>query len=286
MQRLRIFVVLVVAWGGFALGSGAAAAAPPGTTDVSVAVPMTCTGGRAHTITVAATLPNRVRAGRAYTVTNLTTDVPNGGAVTLTATDGHPTTFAAGSEGSTTTQLVAAAKPGGAITLQVASAAYLVPGSIAGPRPILIPGIPVFCTPAAPVTLGDIKVIGHGSGPDAPTTAIDVTVGLRTEIIGQPFVSNPSRVTATVSTELHPGDTFSLADLQVVVPSVPFGQQATVVVDGADPATVTPTSTHTVTAQPGQTVDLRLVRVDYDIGVVTSAPISSGHLASIPVADP
>lgn len=282
MQKLRIFAVLVVACGGFTLGSSAAGAEHPGTTEVSVAVPMTC-AGQARTITVSATLPTRVRAGRAYTVTNLTTDVPNGGAVTIAADAGHPTTFAAGSEGSSTLQLVAAAKPGGTTTLQVTGAGYLLPGSLEGPRPILIPGVPVGCTPAAPVTLGRIKVIGKGHGPDAATTAIDATLGLQTNIIGQPFVSNPSRTTATVPTELHPGDTFTVPDLLVTVPFVPFTSQALVVVDGADPSTVTAGSVHTVTAQPGQTVDLRLVHVDYDIGVVDSFPISSGHLASIPV---
>jgi hypothetical protein len=55
------------------------------------------------------------------------------------------------------------------------------------------------------------------------------------------------------------------------------------VADGADPQAVTAGSVHTVTARPGETVDLRLVAVAHDNGVVASSPISSGHLASIPV---
>jgi hypothetical protein len=289
MQQLRIFVVCVVAFGVLVLGDATAGAELPGITDVSVAVPMTCVGQttETRTITVSATLPNRVRAGRAYTVTNLTTDVPNAGAVTITASDGHPTTFAAGSGGSSAVQLVAGTRPGGTITLQVTSAAYLVPGTITGvPRPILIPGVRIGCTPAAPVTLGSIKVVGQGSRPATDTANIDVTLGLETQIIGVPFTSNPVRITATVPTELHPGDTFTLPDLQVSVPFVPFTVQPSIVADGTEPSGVTAASVHTVTAQPGETVDLRLVRIDYDISVVASFPISSGHLASIPVTAP
>jgi len=40
---------------------------------------------------------------------------------------------------------------------------------------------------------------------------------------------------------------------------------------------------HTVTAPPGGTVELLLSSVSYDIDVVSSTPIASGHLASIPV---
>jgi hypothetical protein len=40
---------------------------------------------------------------------------------------------------------------------------------------------------------------------------------------------------------------------------------------------------HTVTAQPGETVDIRLVTIDYNSGPITSHPIGSGHIASIPV---
>lgn len=285
MQKLRIFVVLVVALGGLALGGSPAGAEPPGTTDVSVAVPMTCIGRttETRTITVSATLPNRVRAGRAYTVTNLTTDVPNDGAVTITASNGHPTTFAVGSGGSSTVQLVADAQPGGTTTLQVTAAGYLLPGIIEGPRPRVVPGVRVSCTPAAPVTLGSIKVLGQASSADTDTAGIDVTLGLENQIAGLPFASHAGRITATVPTELRPGDTFTLADLQVSVSLVPFAAQALIVADGADPPTVTPFSVHTVTAQPGQTVDLRLVRIVYTTSVISSIPIGSGHLASIPV---
>ena len=42
MRTFRIFAAVVVAAGGLTLGSSAAGAEPAGTTDVSVAVPMTC----------------------------------------------------------------------------------------------------------------------------------------------------------------------------------------------------------------------------------------------------
>lgn len=64
---------------------------------------------------------------------------------------------------------------------------------------------------------------------------------------------------------------------------VPFAAVAIVVTDGAEPSEVTPASVHRVTAGPGGVVDLRLVRIDYDIGAVQSFPLGSGHLASIPV---
>ena len=286
MRRLRIVAVLVVVLGILGLGAPAADARPPGTTDVSVAVPMTCPGDtpQVRTITVSATLPDGVRAGRAYTVTNLTTDVPNGGAVTIAIDEGTPTTFATGSGGSSTMQLVTGTHPGRAITLQVTGAGYLLPGSILSfPRPVLFPGVPISCTPATPATLGSIKVIGRGSSPGSRTTGVDVTLGLETRILDQPFVSNPGRVTATVPAELHPGDTFTVPDLLVAVPGIPFTAEPLVVVDGADPQQVTAGSVHTVTAQPGGTVELRLVSIAYSVSVVSSSPISSGHVASIPV---
>jgi hypothetical protein len=286
MRKLRIVAVLVVVLGVLGLAGPAADAGPPGSTDVSVAVPMTCAGATpaAQTITVSATLPDRVRAGRAYTVTNLTTGVPNGGAVTIAVGDGSPTAIAAGSGGSSTMQLVAGTQPGRAITLQVTRADYLIPGQILSfPRPVLIPGVPISCTPAAPATLGSIKVIGRGSGPGSETTGIDVTLGLLTRILDQPFASNPSRVTATVPAELHPGDTFTVPDIVVAVPDVPFTVEPLVSLDGADPQAVTPGSVHTVTAQPGETVELSLVSIAYNVSVVSSSPISSGHVASIPV---
>ena len=102
MGKVRIFAALV-AWCGL-LGAAAPAACtgPSGTTaagvaNVSVAVPMTCNGTTSLTVTVSATLPNRVRAGRVYTVTNLTTDVPEGGVVTITASAGQPATLAVAS---------------------------------------------------------------------------------------------------------------------------------------------------------------------------------------------
>jgi hypothetical protein len=286
MRKLRIVAVLVVVCGVVGLGSSAAGAGLSGTRDVTVAVPMTCVGPttETRTITVSATLPRHVRAGRAYTVTNLTTDVPNGGAVTIAASAGHPAVFAAGSGGSSTIQLVAGTKPGRRIALHVTRADYVLPGTITGdPRPVLIPGVRVSCTPTAPVSLGSIKVVGRGGGHGSGTAGIDVTLGLDTTILDQPFVSNPVRVTATVPTKLHPGDTFTVADLQATVPLVPFTAQFSIVADGADPQAVTAGSAHTVTARPGETVDLRLVAVAYDVSVVASSPISSGHLASIPV---
>lgn len=285
MGKLRIVVVLVVVCAVVGLGSPTADAGHSGTRDVSVAVPMTCVGPttETRTITVSATLPRHVRAGRAYTVTNLTTDVPNGGAVTIAAEAGHPTVFAAGSEGSSTVQLVAGRRPGRRITLQVTRADYVLPGSIIGERPVLIPGVRVSCTPTAPVRLGSITVVGRGGRHGPGTAGIDVTLGLDTTVLDQPFVSNPGRVTATVPTKLRPGDTFTIPDLQASVPSVPFAAQFSIVADGADPPAVIAGSVHTVTARPGETVDLRLVAVAYDVGVVASSPIGSGHLASIPV---
>src|SRR5215471_12147768 len=113
MRKLRIVAVLVAVCAVIGPGVSAAAAAPSGTTDVSVAVPMTCNGGTTPTtVNVSATLPDRVRAGRAYTVTDLTTDVPNDGAVTITTSGGQPATLAAGSGGSSTLQLVAPTQPG------------------------------------------------------------------------------------------------------------------------------------------------------------------------------
>ena len=286
MQRRRIFAVLVVALGTLTVGGPVADAAPHPTIDVSVAVPMTCVGQTTttQTVTVSATLPSRVRAGRAYTVTNLTTDVPQEGAVTVAASDGHPAVFAAGSGGSSTVQLVAGAHRRRAITLQVTRADYLIPGSLGGggPRPILTPGVRVGCTPDAPVTLGSIKVVGPGRGPATATTGIDVTLGMESRLSGVTFVGHPARITATVPTELRPGETFTLSDLRLSVP-LPFTALAIVVADGADPSDVTPASVHRVTAGPGGLVELRLVRIDYDIGVVQSFPLGSGHLASIPV---
>jgi hypothetical protein len=246
---------------------------------------MRCVGPttETQTITVSATLPRHVRAGRAYTVTNVTTDVPNGGAVTIAASAGHPAMFAAGGAVTSTIQLVAGTKPGRRIALHVTRADYVLPGTITGdPRPVLIPGARVGCTPTAPVSLGSIEVVGRGSGPGSGTAGIDVTLGLDTTALDQPFVSNPGRVTATVPTKLHPGDTFTVADLQATVP-LPFTAQFFIVADGADPQAVTAGSVHTLTARPGETVDLRLVAVAYDVGVVASSPVSSGHLASIPV---
>jgi hypothetical protein len=278
MQRFRIFVAIAIAACGFTLGGAPAGAEPPGTTDVSVAVPMTCTGPAPtqRTVTVSGTLPNRVRAGRAYTISDLTTDVPNGGAVALAVSGGHPTTFAAGSDGSSTLQLVAPASPGSRMTLQVTRADYLLPGSITDFRPMVIPGVRIACTPAAPVTLGAIKVIGRGSGPEAATTGIDATIGMEADLTGLPFGSHPAHVTVTVPTQLHPGDTFSFPDLQVTVGVVPFIPQPVVVADGTDGSGV-------VTAQPGGTVDLRLSVINYDLGVLVSFPIGSGLVASIPV---
>jgi hypothetical protein len=285
MGKLRIFAVLVVVCSVVGLGGSPAGAGLSPTRDVTVAVPMTCVGSttETRTITVSATLPRHVRAGRAYTVTNLTTDVPNGGAVTISASAGHPTVFAAGSEGSSTIQLVAGRRPGRRIALRVTRADYVLPGSIGGPRPTFTPGVRVSCTPTVPARLGTIEIAGHGHGHGSRTAGIDVTLGLDTTVLGQPFISNPARVTATVPTKLHPGDTFTLADLQATVPPVPFTAQFSIVADGADPQAVTATSVHTVTARPGETVDLRLVAVAYDVDVVVSSPISSGHLASIPV---
>src|SRR5262245_37141088 len=203
MRKFRIVAALVAACGVVGPGVPAAAAAPSGTTDVSVAVPMTCTGGTTQTVTVSATLPDRVRAGRAYTVTNLTTDVPNNGAVTIATGQGQPATFAAGTFGSSTLQLVAGPQPGTPIVLQVTAAGYLNPGQILNEgRPVFIPGSGVGCAPAAPVTLGSIKVIGQGRGPATETTAVTATLGLESLLFGQPFVSNPGIVTATVPTEL------------------------------------------------------------------------------------
>src|SRR4030095_9851428 len=62
----------------------------------------------------------------------------------------------------------------------------------------------------------------------------DVTLGLDTTILDQPFASISGRVTATVPTRLRPGDTFTLADLQATVPQATFGAHFSIVVDGAD----------------------------------------------------
>ncbi|HEY7068777.1 MAG TPA: hypothetical protein VH479_01630, partial [Acidimicrobiales bacterium] len=157
-----------------------------------------------------------------------------------------------------------------AITLQVPRADYLLPGSILSfPRPVLIPGIEIGCTPAAAATLGSVKVIGRGSGPASATAGVEVTPGLETRILDQPFGSNPARITATVPAELHPGDTFTIPDLLVTVPGIPFAAHPLVVVDGAAP--------QEVTAPPGEAVELRLVSIAYDVSVVSSFPIGSGH---------
>ena len=89
-------------------------------------------------------------------------------------------------------------------------------------------------------------------------------------------------------TELHPGDTFTLADLHLETPGLPFAALPAAVVDGADPQAITPTSVHTVTAPPGGTVEVRLASVSYSGAVLplTSTPIGSGHIASIPVVAP
>ncbi|HEY3142015.1 MAG TPA: hypothetical protein VGJ86_12840 [Acidimicrobiales bacterium] len=293
MGKLRASVAVVGALAATTIGltpmSPASSSPNAPRHDVGLAIPMIC-NGQPEVIHVSAHLPRKVKAGRAFTISNIVTDVQLDGQVNISTSGAIPQTISAGTGTPSTTQLVADGQAGDTIEVAVTGASYVIQGSSSPSGPPVSPGTLVICTPEAPVSLGTIRVVRPTSHLGEISTAIDVDHGTGFHILGAFLYSGVTvRSTFTVPTQLISGQTFSLPDLQVgFVPDLDGAVIAdpTIVVAGTDVTKLTPTAVVTVTAQPGETVEIYLqsaipILSGSPIGV--SYPLGSGHLASIPV---
>jgi hypothetical protein len=179
---------------------------------------------------------------------------------------------------------VADGHPGGTIEVNVTGASYIKDG-------FALPGTLFTCTPATEVSLGTIRLTGPARRPAPSSTPVDVTHAVEFHLFGGPTLISGEvvRTTFSVPNELVSGQTFTLPDIQVIpIPDLDGAVvlDATIVPAGTDQTRLTTTSVQTVTAQPGETVDISLQSARVILSgsfLGTEFPLGSGHLASIPV---
>jgi hypothetical protein len=190
--------------------------------------------------------------------------------------------------GTSTIQVVSTGAPDDEISVDVVGAH--IAGSVEEPpSPDDPPYQRVDCLPTGATHVGTIVPDAPAEPAAAGSTHVDASIF--TWCVGSaphnPVISYPysARVSATVPTQVTPGQTFALPDLTADVMGYPYGVE---VVGGTVPSGspyITPSSPITVTAEAGGHVSLRFFGFVHPTfpQALTCTSVGSGALAAIPV---